>query len=156
MRSTALADTIDALVATWRTAQIPETEVFDGLQPGEETSQTYIVVGVEDPWLVDQSIDAATSEQTFPLLTYQVRDEQLTIRCVVVAWSGDNDLAPVRAAAVRALDGALEALVEDITLGGVVLQIIGVSNIALRQSYGVDGVVVNIPFTIECQARLAP
>lgn len=153
-RATALADVIDALVTTWK-AMDGDVEVFDGLEPGDETSQTYLIVGVEDPWQADQNIDAATSEQDFPLLTYQVRDERLSVRCVVVSWTGDRVLAPARQAAVAALDAAAAALLADITLGGAVLQVTAISGIALRQSYNADGVVVNIPFTIECQARLA-
>ncbi|WP_029289131.1 hypothetical protein [Cellulomonas sp. HZM] len=154
MTATAMPAAIDALIAMLRDVAPPDVTVWDGLWPTDAAPKRYLMVGVSDP-SDNELIDAATATQPWGSLGHRQRKEAFTLHCVAVAWDGGSDLAACRTAAAGVLDIAIDTVTSDPTLRGSVLQVASVSGLALQQSYDDQGVIVNIPFDLECQAVLA-
>jgi hypothetical protein len=155
MTSTAAPAVIDALLAALRSAAPAGIEVYDGIWPTDAAPSQYLMVGVEDADDTGGLIDAVTSQQEWRYVGHETRDETLTVHCVAVAWTGEDDLSACRLLAADVVTLATDLITADPSLSDSVLHVQRITGIALRQGYTEDGVAVNIRFDIECQGLLA-
>jgi hypothetical protein len=151
---------IDYLVTTFQAASTlgqatPPVAVFDGPAVTSDPAPLQLWVGVYDPDSEDAQI-AANTEQSWAGLGHMAKNEQLSVRCTAVAWSGTDDVRTVRLSCA-AIVAAVETLVlADATLGGTVT-VPGNANVTggeWWQNTTTRGAIVQLRFEITAQARI--
>lgn len=144
----------DALVSAW-TAAVGADYVFDGFGITDDSPKTYVLVGVSDPD-TETLASTATSDQTWAWLGHVQRDETGSIDCVIVSWSGDEGMKPVRDAAFAFLTSLAQAIETDPSLGlEQPAWVTGISGIDYRQMDTDNGPLAAILFKVEFRARLS-
>jgi hypothetical protein len=146
-------DLTDRLVDVFKEA-VTDATVYDGYgninDPGD-----FVMVGVDDP--DGDRAQASDATQTWAGLGAHTRDEEGTITCVALAWTGNPELKPVRAK-VKAMTGAIEqALKADPSLGGTVPGLLWTGygqRTQMVQLQTDDGASVIVFFDIAFKARL--
>lgn len=152
MATTALFAVVDALVTIFDTALA--ITVYDGPQATDANLQQYAAVGWDgDPTSTGQAGDAQQDWAPRANTGLFSRDDRGTVRCVVVAWSGDSVVAARRTATKGYLASIENALRADPSLGGVVIAA-GITDIGLIQEVSDGGNTVRIPFTVTYMARI--
>lgn len=162
MSGTYLFDVIDGLVATWRTATGMSAPGGDGVPvydgPGEygDYETAYVVVGASERDALDGDPTAGThaSEWRTMPVTAGHRDEQVTVPCVIVAQSGDQDGGDPQWSALRddistvidALDTALRT--RDGVAESIPQRAVTFSDARLSQEFTPDGSVATFTFTV--------
>jgi hypothetical protein len=143
-------------------AGLPNAIVIVGPGDTEDPGDGGIVfVGVSDADEIAYA-EAVTGGQHWAQLGGKHRDEQFTVHCVAVFWTGTPDGPGNNSeAALTVMDGAYyllsaieSALVSDPTLGGALLYAIGVSSQGLKFSADKQGLSAHVPFDIECRTRI--
>lgn len=142
---------IDALVAVANTAFPDATslvDVNDGPANTQEDTGQALWIGSNGD---DQSTEGATADQEWPYASNGFRRETLTVHCLALAWSGDDDFKTVRDQAFAQVQAFTAAIVTDPTLGGVVLQCTTpVNRISLAQGFNnLSGVEARVSFDVE-------
>lgn len=108
----------DALVALAETAVEPlDFKVFDGIGLGQDP-RNFVVVGIPDPTSSDLST-AASTDQDWATLGNRSRDESGSLDCIAYAVDGDSDQKAARDLVFDAVRRIGEAVLADLTLGGV-------------------------------------
>lgn len=150
---------IDYLVAAFTAAATlgaaadPVT-VYDGPALSGATPQLVLWVGLDDPDAEGYTV-AAETDSAWAALGAQARNEQITVHCVALAWSGDRIVKTARDQAFGIV-GAVETLLRaDVMLGGTLVSgqcqvIVG----SLRQGQSDNGAVAQVPFRIDAFSRI--
>lgn len=149
MSSSAWPAVVDALIATLGSQlSVP---VWDTAPVTGERLTGVIVGAVGD----STEGNAGTLEQTYHDLGPSARrDETGTVECAVVAQSGDDDLAAVRAAAFAILGDAEDALRSGVSIGVGQLLRCELTSARPRQGFSTDGVFCDIPLTLTYHALI--
>jgi hypothetical protein len=145
---------IDWLVSAFTAAATlgqatPPVTVFDGPPTTDLDPFLKLYVGLTDP--DNEAIEAAaTFTQSRSDMGGLTRDEISEIHCCAEAWSGTDDLPPVRHAAA-AIVAAAEIIVRSDTTqfgGNAALAAPGVATGDLLQNNTTKGAIARIPFSI--------
>lgn len=113
------------LLAKWQALAVPagtlaNVEVVDGPQASEDASTDWLFVGY-DGSPPSKSSEVSSAKQTL-LAWLRTKEETADVKCAAVVVSGDLDVPTARARAFTIVGAAEDALRQDITLGGTVLQ----------------------------------
>lgn len=152
--TTRIDDVIDYLIATFSTAT--SLPVKDGPDDVETSQTDMLLVGVRLDQSADEFVGDVELEQTFPYIGSRFKEEQGSIPCSILVWSGDSTARPRRAKAVEywnACEGAHRA---DLSLGDLTED--SSMNAATRLVYmtGQRGNLCVLTFTVDYRARLSP
>lgn len=162
---TLIFDAYNALRDLIATA-LPGVEVYDGPVAGTVTDDLFVVMGTADPTVDGIHAAAEAITQEWVTLGAQDRDENFTLNACIVATSGDDDYAPVRAAAAAAFTAVGDALrppphgTGDAMLNGTLNQHgtsvgwCGYAPAGLRQGPVSNGIAVYVPIAVACFARI--
>ncbi len=159
MATSRIPAAIDWLVTTFRDAPTlgqatPAVDVYDGPEARYGESNLILWVGLDDPDADDAPI-AATSDQTWASLGAQRKDEQFSVYCVALAWSGDTDVRAARIGAYGIVSAVEDIVRANANLGGTILVTLhGVTGMTARQINGERGAGCQIQFRIDCKARI--
>lgn len=132
----------------------PPVNIIDGPAATADPGPLALWVGVDD--ITSDDPAAADSTQAWAGLGHQARNEQLTVYCVAQAWSGSDDIRPLRTA-VYGITSAVEDLIrDDASLGGTVSTPgnAAVTSGQLRQPPVARGRAARVHFAITAQARI--
>jgi hypothetical protein len=143
---------LDALVAILTTA-LPDVRVLDGPGISDDSTSLWLFVGDDDP----DSTDAPTAvdgSQSWAGLGRRSRDEEFTVWCTAVAWSGDDPLKPVRDAAYGIVVQMEASITGDPTLGGIALWC-GLGTVRLRQNVTDRGAEAHVTVGVDVRTRLS-
>lgn len=149
---------IDYLVALFDGAATigqatPPVTVFDGPPTTLLDSQLTLYVGLSDPES-DGPEAAGDSQQTWAALGRRARDEEVTIHCCAVAWSGVDDIATARTAATGIV-AAVEVVCQADNFGGLVLfPDPGITGLALTQNNTSRGAIAQVTFDLIFKSRI--
>jgi hypothetical protein len=136
-------------------AATPPVAVYDGAKVTDAAAQLVLGVGTDTLTSGDKVL-AATSEQTWAGLGKLARNEEITIECVALAWSGGGDVAAQRIAVY----GIMSAVEDEVrtapgsALGGILFPDPGVTGGQLRQSSNPNGVAAQVNFQVVLKARI--
>lgn len=159
MTTTIAFDLITQLVVTCR-ANVPAgTTVYDGQGAAADDTGNFLMVGIGDPNSQDPEVSAAGTQE-WAAIGNRAGNEEGTVHCCAVAWSGDigsdaqqqvrEDVRDI----VADVDAALRA---DPNLGGTVPGLMWVRygrNYSLEQISATDGVAAVFKFDIDYRARI--
>ncbi|MBI1757979.1 MAG: hypothetical protein HYR62_01905 [Actinobacteria bacterium] len=143
---------VDALVVVL-TAALPAVRVLDGPGITDDSARAWLFVGDDDP----DSTGAPTAvegSQSWAGLGRRSRDEEFTVWCTCVCWSGDDALKPVRDAAYGIVAQLEATIVADPTLGGIALWC-GLGAVRLRQNATDRGVEAHVTVGVDVRTRLS-
>jgi hypothetical protein len=146
---------IDALVSILGAAPgLDGVSVIDGPPTVDQADADYLYVGWQP-----EGETAAELTQDFNAAGARTRDEEFTIRCTIDCWTGDSDVATVRARAFELL-GVVEDTIRASgaqpaapTLGGAVLWA-HLTQGLLQQANTDQGVRARLWFSVSCRARI--
>jgi hypothetical protein len=151
-----LVDTFTA-AATLGTAT-PAVAVRCGPALSGDFSLLSLSIGVEDPATVENgdTVNGASSDQTWVGMGARTRDEDLVVFCVAEAWTGDSGDTRAAMVAVYGILAAVENLLgADTYLGGLSLfQNPGSTGHTLKWRQGQGGLAAFVPFRIAVKSRL--
>lgn len=147
-------DLIDGLVDAFR-AGLPSTvHVVDGdVVTGE--AGTFLMVGWDDP--DNDRATSTTGSQSWAGLGAKARNEEGTVTCLVVGWTGNGDLKEARTTVRGVTDGVEGLLRADPNLDGAVPGLLWTeygTRTELRQWLSEEGAVVTCTFEIAFKARI--
>lgn len=146
---------IDALVTVANAAfgSASPVEVFDGPGVSQDDTGQQFWVGVTDPTQGEEA--AAESDQTWGPMGAHKRDEEATVHCLALAWSGDDDLKTVRDRAFAQMQAVTDAIVADPSLAGAVLYARSPgSGVSLIQGPTKTGMEARVGFDVTARIRL--
>ncbi len=113
-------DLIPVLVEQFGTEVPAGTQVLLGFGASDDPGD-FLMVGVDDPNSPDPLAPSASGTQTWAGLGANHRDEDGTVTCAALAWTGDADATEDAIARVKAIVAAVEAhITADPNLGGAV------------------------------------
>ena len=129
-------------------------EVFDGPGVSKDDTGQQLWIGVTDP--TQGSETAAESSQSWgPMSTQHKRDEEITVHCLALAWSGDDDLKTVRDQAFAQMQVVSAAAVADPSLSAACLYVRSPgSGVTLVQGPNRRGFEARVGFDITARVRL--
>ncbi|MFD7793635.1 hypothetical protein [Streptomyces sp. NPDC059759] len=149
---TRVPEAIDALVATFRTADgLADVTVRDGASVSQSRLSEVVSVGYTG---VDGENDVDAQATTEGLGGGQDR-EQFVIRCAAAAFKGGTDMAAARKRAYEIFAAATAAIAANRTLNGTVLRAM-VDSHALTQDQADSGAQAVIVFSVGCDAFTRP
>jgi hypothetical protein len=140
-------------------AATPPVSVIDGPQVNADPGPLALWVGVQNVDAGETVADTASSVQTWAGLGRMARNEELTVYCVAQAWSGSDDVRPLRLQAAAMVAACEDLVRNDASLGGIVSTPgnAAVTNQQWQQGPGLSGdrgMAVRITFEITAQARI--
>lgn len=135
---------LDALVARWAAA-LPDVQVSDG-QP-VVTQDDLIAVGFHDV----PGEPAVNSTRTREQLASMPDRESYDVSCIASTFTGGTEFKPIRDRVYELVDAAATVLVEDRTLGGVVM-LAQLTSDDLIQEQTEQGAVATVRFVVHVDA----
>lgn len=153
--ASSIPDAIDMLYQAF-TVALPANQVYDGPDPSSEYPTKCVIIGLSDPD-GDSPQEAAASTQQWAWIGHVQRDEEVTVHCVAVSWSGDTNMKAVRDGAFSVVKVLTDTLTSDPTLYGTVnvLWVNGVDTASLIQGQDSRGAYAYLPFDVHITSRLA-
>lgn len=94
-------------------------QVCDGPSCSQDDTGQQLWIGVANP--DNPSSEAASADQEWPYAASVFRREEITVHCMALAWSGDDDFKTIRDQAFAQMAAFAAAIVADPTLSGAVL-----------------------------------
>jgi hypothetical protein len=150
MTTSADTDALTALYTVLKAALAP-TLVLDGPALTELSVPVYVVVGHDDD---PDSNEAALTDQAPSALSLTTRQESGRINCVIVAASGGEDRAALRATTKTTLSAVGAALAANPTLSGAVQRAEPGTQALLKQEPNENGIYVTRVFTVAYTAAV--
>lgn len=154
---TRLWDVHAALLVLCRAAT-PNVKVFDGPVPrGPAPPTKFVLVGSDGGETgYESGEDGLVSRQAASRLGNNWRDEAGDVLCAAWAWSGDTNLAPLRAAVTAITDAIETAIQTDRSLGGVLEHpgLAEVTEVRFTDAQTPKGAVSRAVFTVSYGALL--
>lgn len=138
---------LDALVGVWSSSPELLGIVQDGPTPIQTSAAEVLSVGY------DGGEDGTSSEGQFDPegLAVEPKRESFSVNCLAGVLNGAGDIRAARLRAFDLLTAASGAITTDKTLGDVVLSA-SIDNVTLNQLQTPDGALVQILFTVACDA----
>lgn len=161
MESSAIPRALDALLtmANEATASGGDLEgwlVHDGPLKAAPSDKKILIIGGKD--ISDEA--AVEGHQEWATIPGRERNEEFSILCTAIAWSGSTDWKPLRDLAFTGV-AAVERLIRpgvtgsDVTLNGTV-RFAGVAGPTIYDPIHTEkGAVVRVYFQVECRERLS-
>jgi hypothetical protein len=145
-RYAAATDAVLAALRADATLAAAAVEIIDGPPAQQAYGTTVLYVG----WRGDVDDDTAgdITQEYHDLGPTATRDEIISIYCTVQSVRGDDDMAAARTSAVAALGAIETALRGNVSLGLANVLRIEVSDSTVRQVRDVEGIGVELGFTI--------
>lgn len=143
-----------ALVELFTAEQVAPV-VYDGPRPRGEQPKEFLLVGASS--MEDDAAPAMRAVQGPSSMADAWRDEVGEIDCTAVAWTGDNDMTLIRAAAKSTVDRCEVAINADPSLGGLTVlnsNLIELTGLDVRESRHEKGPFVEAIFTVSYRALL--
>lgn len=155
MGTSAIPQIIDALFAQ-ATAALTDRLVVDGYGATDNASQNLLLIGVDDP---DTTFAAQSTDSTQGAATMapaRSRDQNGTVTCAALSWSGGTDQKAVRDAAYATVAGVETLLRTDPKLGlsSFPYLVAEMGDERLMQNQFDDGVEALVIFLVKFRARL--
>lgn len=150
-------DALSALVTLLRnTAGIDAATVYDGPFLSDDTPRTAIYVGYDgNP---EGDLQAITGwEQSWVGLGTASKDENFSIQCAVISWSGDTDIALQRGEAFTVFGLIADQLRACATGGSFGLPqptTVALAGGEVYQEHGNFGLQIRINFSVSVQTRI--
>lgn len=135
-------------------------KLFDGPRRRGDTPKLFLVVGADSDDPFDAPVDV---DDTLTGLVRQGwsaegpgtwRDEAGSVLCTVVAWSGDDEFAPLRARVRSFVDDLEAALIADRQLGDTVGAGVELAEMRVWERRRADGIAVGAVLDIAYQSLL--
>jgi hypothetical protein len=125
--------------------------VSDGPSVIQDDTGQMLWVGCSDPADI---AEAASGEQFWPYVSSQFRRETVTVHCMALAWSGDDDFKTVRDQAFAQVQAFTAAIVSDASFAGTVLWAASAgSNLSLSQGFNSNGAEARVAFDVTATAQ---
>lgn len=138
---------LDALVSLWRATPGLSDVVRDGPLPVDSADLEVLSVGHEDDD-TGASTDGVISPEGFGT---EPNREQFSVTCLISVVNGASDTRAARLRAFELLGAAIDAVTDDKTLGGAVMQATA-QQVSLRQLQTTGGAEARLLFTVFCDA----
>jgi hypothetical protein len=161
MATSPIPTLIDALF-TQATAALPDRLVVDGFGATNDYNSNVLMVGVDDPDATSSARSVDTGQSPGPMATTRPRDEQGSITCAALSWTGSTDQKAARDAAFATLAAVENLLRADPTIGvtGYRRLVLSIGSLSLSQNQyaatentagGVDALLI---FNVDYIARI--
>jgi len=127
-------------------------QVFDGPTVSQDDEGQMLWIGVNNS--KNEEGESASSTQVAPYASGGFRREELTIHCMALAWSGDDDFKTVRDQVFTQMSTFATAWVADASMSSVVLMVRSVGeNVTYTQGPNDSGVEAQLAFDITALAQ---
>lgn len=151
---------VDALIAICQAQAVvggllENVTVFDGPSPADDSMQLQLFIGGDPD---EPDAPAVTGGQEFATLPGRERNEQFSIMCCAIAWSGETTVKTERDRAF-AIKAAVERAIRPLEPGATVdlngaVDWAQVGEVRHSQWQTTGGATAKVVFYVDCQARI--